>query len=124
MINLPLGTLITFGSRGDTYTGFIIGRCCYDGLLEDVDQEFNAYVVRYTVKKDDEVPKKPYTIVDRNIVEPITEYPEDFSVMGHWSATPKDRVVEWVLEEWFIADGMRLLRVVPKKETIEESRTQ
>lgn len=89
---LKNGTLIKFSSFGNSYKGFIIGVCSYDNLEEN-----NAYVVRYVWVNYDEMPRKPYTIVRFDAVELVMDFPEDFQVGGHWSATPQDRCDEWLL---------------------------
>ena len=86
------GTLIEFSSYGSSYTGFVIGTCSYDNNGPD-----NAYVVRY-VWTDGDAPRKPYTIVAADSAKPMKDYPEDFLVGSHWSCTPRDRCVEWVLQ--------------------------
>ena len=87
---LKKGTLVEFHSWGNTYRGFIVGTCCYDLYGED-----NGYVVRYVWRKQDDAPRKPYTIVGVKRVEPIKDFPEDFYIGDHYSATPDDRCNDW-----------------------------
>jgi hypothetical protein len=85
------GTLVRFHSGSSEYVGFVIGTCSYDNGGPD-----NAYVVRYVFTGSP--PHKPYTIVAADAVEVVADFPENFNVGGHWSATPKDRADEWVLK--------------------------
>lgn len=86
------GTLVTYSSHGSTYYGFIVGPCDYDGM-----GSVNAYAIRYVMKQD-ESPRRPYTIVAADQLRLVTEFPEDFFMAGHWSATPNDRTEIWDLK--------------------------
>ncbi len=88
------GTLLTWSSGGSTYTGFVVGTCSYDNCGED-----NAYVMRYVIKEGNDPPRHPFAIARMDWVKPVKEFPEDFSIGDHWSATPDDRCEEWKVEE-------------------------
>ena len=99
----PNGTLVEFTSATNVYTGMIVGACSYDNA-----GTINGYLVRYVVKHEDSVPQKPYTVVDKDVVKPIEDWPEDFFVCGGWSASPDDRC-----ESWKLVKENGLLMVVP-----------
>ena len=84
------GTLVRWHSGGNTMHGFVVGTCSYDLAGDD-----NAYVCRYAMRPGDESPRRPYAVVDVKSVEPVTDWPKDFFVGGHWGASPQDRVDEW-----------------------------
>lgn len=100
---LKNGTLVSFSSGGSTYTGFIVGICSYDNAGPP-----NAYAVRYIYNPEGDEPRKPYTIVDIERIQTVQNFTGDFTVAGHWSATPDDRCSEWKIEK---KDG--LLFVLP-----------
>ena len=110
------GTLLHWWSGGNPYYGMVVGTCSYDNCGED-----NAYVMRYVMKEHDP-PRRPYAIVDMKSVEAVGEWPEDFYISGHWSASPDDRCEEWVVKK---DDATGLLMIVPQQEQslaeVEES---
>jgi hypothetical protein len=109
------GTLVRFNSWGSTYNGFIVGECSYDNCGEN-----NGYVVRYVWRINDEAPRKPYTIVDKESVKPVEEFPEDFLVGDHWSKTPADRCTEWELKKDESTNYLMVVPLVKNEQTRNE----
>jgi hypothetical protein len=89
---LKRGTLVTWWSGGNPYTGFIIGTCSYDNAGDDKD-----YIVRYVWQDGDWEPRHPFGIVAMDKVTPVKEYSEDCAIGGYWSACSRDRCDKWKL---------------------------
>lgn len=93
---LKKGTVVKVSTGfGCVSKGFIVGTCAYDG-----GEKGNAYVLRYVMFDEEEQPRKPYTVVAFDKVEPIKNLPKKaFMVAGHWIGTPEDKNDKWDLNE-------------------------
>jgi hypothetical protein len=68
--------------------------------------------MRYVWTNDGEAPRRPYTIVGKDEVKPVTNWPENFAVGDHWSRTPDDRCDTW---EVIKDEETKHLLIVPER---------